>query len=538
MSVAIIVGIAVIALLGLLFVFKKKDAGSKKTSPVQRIADTSIAASDAAYLAMNLTPESSHLDILFYIATTPENIDYATQSYEKAQALKQERIELLKKEEEGKEKKLDAFASMGDDDDGWADEGEGEGDDAADALAAAKKAEAEKERMRKQLAEATGKVSVAEKIKIEGVDEGVLGQNWVEATLGTCQQWPPALNDKIASQKFPIKDDKGNVTKVVPPLEHPGIRRNLCMTAGRLNSTFLNTHKDLVTAGSKGNIDATYFKSGMEYRQRTGLLLEAALRVAMSARSYRLAKTIIETVAMFKVGTLDHDSEKSKKYFHQLMMTQYGGVAGIPKLEIGEKTIDTPNENEIVTEDKCCLTIEIDRPHAESFTRQKLAACMKQGIPPEVGLSTYREAWWIIVRSKRLSGIDGSTDDNDTQIKELLNESNQVIEDNQLFKELDDSVAMRFKTESLDDRLTLAWPFMIANVSQKSGKVKLRFQAPKVPGKYRFLVSIKSQEFIDADHEFAIDADVFDKNAVKRAPKEEKEEEKKSIKEDEPKKTE
>jgi len=277
----------------------------------------------------------------------------------------------------------------------------------------------------------------------------------------------------------------------------------------------------------------------MEYRQRTGLLLEAALRVAMSARSYRLAKTIIETVAMFKVGTLDHDSEKSKNYFNQLMMTQYGGVAGIPKLIIGEKTIDTPDENEIATGDKCCLTLEIDRAHAESFTKQKMLACMKQGIPPEVGLNTYREAWWIIVRSKRLSGIDGSTDDNDTQIKELVNESNQFIEDNQLFKELDDSVAMRFKAESLDDRLTLAWPFMIANVAQRSGKVKVRFQAPKVPGKYRFTVSIKSQEFIDADHEYVIEADVFDKDTIKRAPKEEKveKEEEKSVKEDEPKKT-
>merc|ERR1712232_1353195 len=163
----------------------------------------------------------------------------------------------------------------------------------------------------------------------------------------------------------------------------------------------------------------------------------------------------------------------------------------------------------------------------------------KQGIPPEVGLNTYREAWWIIVRSKRLSGIDGSTDDNDTQIKELVNESNQFIEDNQLFKELDDSVAMRFKAESLDDRLTLAWPFMIANVAQRSGKVEVRFQAPKVPGKYRFTVSIKSQEFIDADHEYVIEADVFDKDTIKRAPKEEKveKEEEKSVKEDEPKKT-
>eukprot|EP00979_Chaetoceros_neogracilis_P004324 scaffold766_cov185-Chaetoceros_neogracile.AAC.4 len=41
----------------------------------------------------------------------------------------------------------------------------------------------------------------------------------------------------------------------------------------------------------------------MEYRQRTGLLLEAALRVAGSVRSYRLYKTIVECVTMFKIGT-------------------------------------------------------------------------------------------------------------------------------------------------------------------------------------------------------------------------------------------
>ena len=97
-----------------------------------------------------------------------------------------------------------------------------------------------------------------------------------------------------------------------------------------------------VTAGSKGDIDPTYFKSGMEYRQRTGLLLEAALRVAMSVRSYRLAKTIIETVAMFKVGTLDHDSAETKKCYQQIMMTQYGGVTGIPKLVIGKKKSINP----------------------------------------------------------------------------------------------------------------------------------------------------------------------------------------------------
>ena len=89
---------------------------------------------------------------------------------------------------------------------------------------------------------------------------------------------------------------------------------------------------------------------------------------------------------------------------------------------------------------------------------------------------------FLIVRTKSLSGIDGCTHDNNTKIRELLNESNECIEDNQLFKELDDIIKMCFKAESLDDRMTLAWLFMIANVAQNSGKVKVRFPAPKIPG--------------------------------------------------------
>uniref|UniRef100_A0A7S2RG29 SEC63 domain-containing protein n=1 Tax=Eucampia antarctica TaxID=49252 RepID=A0A7S2RG29_9STRA len=280
-------------------------------------------------------------------------------------------------------------------------------------------------------------------------------------------------------------------------------------------SAFLTTFQ--VSAGSKGDIDPTYFKATMEYRQRTGLLLEAALRVAMSVRSYRLAKTIIETVSMFKVGCPNHDNEKTVLWFRHNMAKQYGGINGLPKLLVGEKKIENPDEKEIATEDICSLTLDINRTHAENFTKQKLALCMKQGIPPEVALNSYREGWWIMIRCERLSGIDG-VDDNE-KAESLIQESNEKIQANELFKNLDASVKKRFEDESYHNRLLLAWPFVISNVAQKAGKVKVRFIAPQVPGKYKFFISIKSQEFLGTDQEFVIEQDVLDKANVERKEK-------------------
>jgi len=248
-NMLIIAAVAGVVVLVAAFLFLKKNKKNNNVSSSESTKgmDNTVATSDAAYLAMNLTPESTHLDILYYIATTPENVEQSLKAYRKAGTIKEERRQFLKeKEETAKEaKNVDAF-SMSDDDGKWADEGEGEGDDATvqEALAAAKKAEEEKEKLRKQVAEASGRVSVAEKIKIEGLDEGTIGQKWVEGALGKVGQWPPNLDDKFASMKFPLEDEQGNITAVAP-LNHPGIRRNLCMTAGRLNSTHLNVHPEL-----------------------------------------------------------------------------------------------------------------------------------------------------------------------------------------------------------------------------------------------------------------------------------------------------
>lgn len=534
MMIAGLVG--TVALVGGLLWRKKNKKESSKTSSPEISNFSSVAVSDAAYLGMNLTPESTHMDVLHYICTTPENIEAALKHYEKAESLKEERQEFLKKQEEEKQKEAskaaDAFA-MDDDDGGWADEGEGEGDDeqVKTVIAAAKKAEEEKKKLMKQVKEASGLVSTAERILIEGLDDGCLGQKWVEGELGKRGEWPPHLDDKIASIKFSLADKNGKVT-AVPPLNHPAIRRNLCMTAGRLNSTLLNVHPELVEAGSKGKIDATYFKATMEFRQRTGLLLEAALRVAMSVRSYKLASTVIETVSMFKVGTKSHNDPKTIEWFRQNMSAQYGGEKGIPGLFIGERNIETPDENEIATDDFCTLMMEITRTHAENFTKRKIIQCQKQGIPPQVALNSYMEGWWIMIRAKRVSALDGSDDSEEAD--GLLRKNMESIQANELFKTLDTSIKQRFEAENYDKRLILAWPFIISNVAQQSGKVKVRFIAPSVPGKYKFYVSIKSQEFLGCDQELEFDVDVVDKATVVRKEKEAKEGE--EAKDDEPKK--
>jgi hypothetical protein len=278
----------------------------------------------------------------------------------------------------------------------------------------------------------------------------------------------------------------------------------------------------IVAAGGKGLIDPTYFKSTMEFRARTGLLLEAALRVAMSARSYRLAKTIVETVSMFKVGTMSHDDKKTVDWFKSTMKKQYGDD-GIPGLEIVSKDIETPDEEEIATGDTCALMMEIKRPHADAFTQQKIEICKKQGIPPELGMQTYREGWWVLLRAKKVGGGGGGAD-----------ASNEGIDSkNSIAQLLDGAARKRFAQERDENRLSHSWPFIVTNCAQKQGNVKIQFKAPSAPGKYQFYVSVKSQEFLGADHDFVIVKEVVDGKEIARKQEEEDDDD---AEEDEPKK--
>lgn len=256
----------------------------------------------------------------------------------------------------------------------------------------------------------------------------------------------------------------------------------------------------LVDAAAKQKVDQTYFMGSAEFRQRCALLLEASLRTAVGFRSYRLAKTIVEAVAAFKIGC---KSPTQTEWFNGIMQKQYGTL---PRLEIGNVVIETPSESEMATGDILLITLDLTRLHAEAFTRQKVAMFQKQGIPPQVALQSYREGWWYFVRAERL---DGKTE------ASALN----INTDGILAQVAPEDVA-RFTESSFEERLLTAWPMIVQNVAQKSGKVKIQFKAPPVAGKYKFIVAVKSQDFLGADQEFSVDGFILDSSTVVRTPKE------------------
>jgi hypothetical protein len=258
----------------------------------------------------------------------------------------------------------------------------------------------------------------------------------------------------------------------------------------------------LVEAGSKQLVDQTYFRGSMEFRGRCALLLEAALRTAVACRNYPLCKTIVETVGMFKIGTTSPDKID---WFNGIMQKQY---QCLPRLQIENTAIECPDEEGLATGDILAMGLELTRLHAEAFTRQKIAMFQKQGIPPQVALQSYREGWWFLVRAERL---DGTTPGSVLELKT-----------NGLLQEVDKADIAKFDKAPFDQRLITAWPMVVQNVAQKTGKVKIQFLAPPVPGKYKFTVSVKSQDFLGADQEFSAEGTIVDASTVTRKPKEDK----------------
>jgi hypothetical protein len=498
LTIAVVVGV-------ILWVLRRHRGSSSSSSKTQEkkagdggsLLDTSnsVGVGDLAYLVEKLHPNAStHMDLLLTVCSTPENIEWSMQALEKVATARQERIE-KKKLEKPKNETAAAKAKAAFDFDSLMNEGgwdEDDDDDEEDehikeARLKAKQAEAEKQADLARLKQATGQAVQL----MEGIDDGVLGQEWVEATLTKAKVWPPADIGVLKDAKF---DYKG---KQVSAMEHPGLRRNLCMTVGRLNSQMLNSHPELLEAGSKKLIDYTYFKASMEFRQRVGILLEAALRVAMTLRAYRLVTTIVETVAMFKIGC-PHDS---LGWFEDMMKRQYDCL---PRCVVQSHVIVTPGENEIATGDMCELQLELERTHAEKFLRQKIAMFQKQGIPPQVGLQSYREGWWIALRMERLDGKAEA---------EKLNRENTIL------SQIDAKDVDKFEKEDPSYRLIVAWPMVVQNVAQKTGKASIQVKAPSVAGKYRFFVGIKSQDFLGADQEIPIDVTVVDRSTVVRTEK-------------------
>jgi hypothetical protein len=291
-----------------------------------------------------------------------------------------------------------------------------------------------------------------------------------------------------------------------------------------------------VEASSKKLIDQSYFKSSLDYRQRAGLLLEASLRIAVTMNSYRLAKTIIETVSMFKIGVQDPLTAPTLHWFKSIMTKQYSS-AGLPRLAISDLQVEAAdvvadnkdnnieegqdeNNNKnteddtkqtqatiptrpIVTGEMAAITLTMERTHAEAFTKVKIAQCQQQGIPPQIALQAYREGWWVLVRLKKAS--DDADGNDKTQPYSEVNNNNPLLA---LLTEQD---KQKFSVEQDENRLIVAWPMIVQNMAQKSGKVKIQFKAPPVPGRYTIYLAVKSQEFLGTDQEFELTLDVVDR---------------------------
>merc|ERR1711906_79689 len=60
----------------------------------------------------------------------------------------------------------------------------------------------------------------------------------------------------------------------------------------------------------------------------------------------------------------------------------------------------------------------------------------------------------------------------------------------------------------IKNKIVIGWPFVISNVAQKTGKVKIHLPPPVEPGRYEFHVTIKSQDFIGVGEDFSLVVDV------------------------------
>ena len=233
------------AVLYYFFVYKNKKVVEKKrgadTEIDETLATNSVGLEDVTYIASKLRPDSDQLDILLAVASTPESIIWSTRTLANREKIVQARLEDDKKkaEEEKSAPKKDSDSKLFDlDDDGWANEDEDDEDLDDEEKEKAKKAKEtleEKQKFGEELAKASGKV----KIYLEGVDEGVVGQEWVEKALEKVGAWPL---DDLRFLKDMTFEYEG---KQVSAMDHPGLRRNLCFVAGRLNSLALNSHPEL-----------------------------------------------------------------------------------------------------------------------------------------------------------------------------------------------------------------------------------------------------------------------------------------------------
>ena len=237
----VLVGIVAAAAYYLFFNKKEEKKRGTDSDIDDTLATNTVGLADVTYIASKLRPDSDQLDILLAVASTPESIKWSTSALAARHKLVAKRVENDKEEDakktpEAKKASDDKVFDL--DDDGWADEDEDDDELDEETKRKAKLAKdtlEEKQKFGEELAKATGKV----KIPIEGIDEGVIGQEWVEKSLEKVGAWPLEDLRFLNDMTFDYEGKK------VSAMDHPGLRRNLCFVAGRLNSIVLNSHPEL-----------------------------------------------------------------------------------------------------------------------------------------------------------------------------------------------------------------------------------------------------------------------------------------------------
>jgi len=437
----------------IVYAYNSFEGANKKAEAAQQ--SNSVAQLDIQHLRAGLNSKSTHLDILWWIGTTPENLMTAKRTIAERENIKKER----------EESNIDGpNLNEG----GWADDG-----DEDDAAARGRKIREAEER--KAIEKMAGSNTMLKQEAMEGIDDGVIGIEWVRSVLEEKGAWPPKVPCLTAgTPSFMGAMPPGPDGKPIDPLASAPVRRNMIMMIARQHSHALNTHPRLQEAAKANKIDGRYFQESLKFRMKTSLLLEASMRVAMEKQSPELARTVVETVAMYKIGVENPVADSAVKWFRGAVQAQYG-PGNVPAILIHSAKIETDGEDEVATNDLVTLSVDIERKHAEAFTKQKVLLCQKQGLDPRVELTKYREGWWIV-----LSAVEEGKDDQ-------------------------------------PERLVLIRPAIVQNIDRKRTTITCKFKGPPNPGNYKFRLDVKSQEFLGCDTTREIAVKIIDESEVKPA---------------------
>jgi len=183
------------------------------------------------------------------------------------------------------------------------------------------------------------------------------------------------------------------------------------------------------------------------------------------------------------------------------MEKQYGNPAsslpgsGLPRLKVHQTKLETVGEDQIAKLDTVTFSIRVERLHAARFLEGQLNICKVRKMDPRIAMAAYHEGWWILIRANLIEPLNGDN---------TSNEATSAV----------DKLTRGHVPSSSDAKLMVAYPMIVISISKIFLEVVLKFQAPDVPGKYKFIVDIKSAEYLGADAKTELTATVVDSEGL------------------------